>query len=74
MAITIDTTTGNVDGLVTAGAGPEDSRPMVGGNVHATPGQRVKARGRLVLDADGETVKFVPLDQDELDAVAEADS
>lgn len=73
MAITIDTTSTDIDGTVSAASGPGDSRPIVGGTARAVPAQRVKARGRLVLDADGETVKFEPLDQDDLDAVIATD-
>jgi hypothetical protein len=37
------------------------------------PDTYTTARGRLVLDADGETVKFVPVDPEELAVVIAAD-
>jgi len=72
MSVTIDTTTGNFAGLVTAGAGAEDQRASRPGDP-ATPGDRVTAQGRLVLAEDGKTVEFAPLDPAELEAVVAAD-
>jgi hypothetical protein len=73
MAVKIDTTAYNIDGLATAYAGTEDERAAKPGNP-ATPGDLAHARGRLVLAADGRTVEFEPLDGDELAAVIAADS
>lgn len=71
MAVIVETTTLSAEGFVTVSGGTPDQRSVRG--VHITPGNHTTAQGRLVLDADGETVKFVPLDQDELDAVIAAD-
>jgi hypothetical protein len=71
MAVLVETTTLSAEGLVTVSGGTPDQREVRG--IQVTPGNYTTAQGRLVLDADGETVKFVPLDQDELDAVIAAD-
>jgi hypothetical protein len=69
VSITVDPNA-NSAGLVTASGGTPD-RPSISG--HVTPGTYTAAQGRLVLAADGKTVEFQPVSQDELDAVIAAD-
>jgi hypothetical protein len=73
MPIKLDPTTSNIDGHVQVGAGPEDARPMVGGNVQATPAQRTKCLGDIVVNPATKLLEYVPLDDDEFGAVIEAD-
>jgi hypothetical protein len=71
MAVLVEISTLSAEGLVTVSGGTQEQRSLEG--LQVTPGNYTTAQGRLVLDADGETVKFIPLDQDELDAVIAAD-
>jgi hypothetical protein len=71
MAVTVELSTLSAEGLVTVSGGTQEQRKLEG--LQVTPGTYTTARGRLVLDEDGETVKFVPLDQEELDDVIAAD-
>jgi hypothetical protein len=70
MAVKIEITTLSAEGLVTVSGGtPAQRVGTPGDGLHVELGNYTTAQGHLVLDADGETVKFVPLDQDELEAV-----
>jgi len=71
MAVEVELSTLSAEGLVTVSGGTREQRALEG--VQVTPGTYTTAQGRLVLDADGETVKFVPVDPAELEAVIAAD-
>jgi hypothetical protein len=66
MAVLVETTTLRAEDWSPVSGGVPDQRSVKG--IQVTPGTYATAQSRLVLDADGETVKFVPLDQGELDA------
>ncbi len=71
MAVTVELSTLSAEGLVTVSGGTQEQRSLEG--LQVTPGTYTTAQGRLVLGEDGKTVEFVPLDQEELEAVIAAD-
>ena len=74
MAVKVEITTLSAEGLATVSGGTPDQRVGTPGDgLHVEKGNYTTAQGHLILAADGKTVEFVPLDQDELDAVIAAD-
>jgi hypothetical protein len=70
----VEITTLSAEGLATVSGGAPDQRVGTPGDgLHVDQGNYTTAQGHLVLAADGRTVDFVPLDQDDLDAVIDAD-
>lgn len=72
MSIDVEISNMNAKGRAVASAGTPDARTLGGSRV--TPGSLTTATGRIVLDADNETLKFVPDDEGDFAAVVDADS
>jgi hypothetical protein len=73
MPVQIETDVHNINGYAVATSGQPVVERAIGQAVTAAP-EPVTAPGRFVLAEDGETVKFLPVDQAQLDAVVAAAS